>query len=91
MDLSTARKLRICRNLDLVFVGALHASDLFMPLRRIALRRQRRADRALLLPLHDCQAVYQQPYADVTIFPTRAVALPDNSAVTFRHYLRRLR
>ena len=33
-----------------------------------------------------CQAVYQQPYADVTIFPTRAVALPDNSAVTFRHY-----
>ena len=33
-----------------------------------------------------CQAVYQQPYADVTIFPARAVALPDNSAVTFRHY-----
>jgi len=33
-----------------------------------------------------CQAFNGRPYADVTVFPARAVALPDSSAVAFRHY-----
>ena len=57
-----------------------------MPMRRIALRRQRRADRALLLPLHDLSELQRTPHADVTVFPARAVTLPDNSGVTFRRY-----
>ena len=33
-----------------------------------------------------CQDFNKQPYADVTFFAARAVALPDNSPVTFRRY-----
>ena len=41
--------------------GVLDASNLFMPMWRIALRRQRRADRALLLPLHDLSGFQREP------------------------------
>ena len=33
-----------------------------------------------------CQSFNGRPYADVTVFPARAVTLPDNSGVTFRRY-----
>jgi hypothetical protein len=33
-----------------------------------------------------CQEFNRSPYADVTAFPARAVALPEDSAVTFRRY-----
>ena len=33
-----------------------------------------------------CQAVYKQPYADVTAFPARAVTLTGEGALTFRRY-----
>jgi hypothetical protein len=33
-----------------------------------------------------CQAFNGRPFADVTAFPARAIALPEESAVTFRRY-----
>jgi hypothetical protein len=38
-----------------------------------------------LLPLL-CQAFNGRPYADATAFPERAIALPEDSPVTFRRY-----
>lgn len=33
-----------------------------------------------------CQAIYKQPYADVTAFWTGAISLPDDHSIQFRRY-----
>ena len=60
------------RLLSRFLTGVLDASNLFMPMWRIALRRQRGAYRSLLLPLHDLSGLQQEPLCRHDGFPSKS-------------------